>query len=223
MCAHLAAAGYDVTEAASFDEAERSMRAQVPDLLVTAVRLGAFNGLHLVLRRSFRETRGRSVVVDDVRDRITAEEARKLGAGYVVKPVLWHELLQAIQRGETATSSSTAGGSASRRRWRRTRLHEDVPVTVDSIRALLVDVGYGGFRVTVPDAGRTVPESFLLRVRGVPVPIRAIRIWESLEGDPEVRCCGASVDSSDPDNLAAWRTCAARWNPESNPGAGGAV
>src|SRR6185436_7915411 len=46
----LVAAGHQVTAVSTFDQATRQLAIDYPDLLITAVRLGAFNGLHLVFR-----------------------------------------------------------------------------------------------------------------------------------------------------------------------------
>src|SRR4029079_10655223 len=45
----LADAGYLVTQATTFAEARQRLLLAKPDLLVTAVRLAGFNGLHLVV------------------------------------------------------------------------------------------------------------------------------------------------------------------------------
>ena len=43
-------AGYDAQSVSTFDAALKEVTARCPDLRVTAVRLGSFNGLHLSLR-----------------------------------------------------------------------------------------------------------------------------------------------------------------------------
>jgi DNA-binding response OmpR family regulator len=73
------AAGYNVVVAGSYAEGKRLLDVR-PDLLISEVRLGEFNGLHLALRAQ--------------RDRIPAfvigaadvdleREARQIGAGYL--------------------------------------------------------------------------------------------------------------------------------------------
>ena len=46
----LTTAGYDATAAPSFEDARHLLDVRPPDLLIAHLRLGAFNGLHLVLR-----------------------------------------------------------------------------------------------------------------------------------------------------------------------------
>ena len=52
----LSRAGYVCTNAGSFLDAEARLAERSPDLLITAVRLSAFNGLQLVLRRFSRDS-----------------------------------------------------------------------------------------------------------------------------------------------------------------------
>jgi DNA-binding NtrC family response regulator len=46
----LASAGYDAIPVSTFEEARGALDTAPPDLLIAHLRLGAFNGLHLVLR-----------------------------------------------------------------------------------------------------------------------------------------------------------------------------
>ena len=57
-------AGYGVTATADFQEAKRLLDAHGPDLLIADVRLGPFNGLHLVIRTHFRYPVFRAILLD---------------------------------------------------------------------------------------------------------------------------------------------------------------
>ena len=46
----LEAAGYQVAAASNFEEAKQFLATETPDVLITDLRLGSYNGLHLVLR-----------------------------------------------------------------------------------------------------------------------------------------------------------------------------
>ena len=46
----LAAAGHRVAEVSTFEQATSQLALDCPDLLISAIRLKAFNGLHLLLR-----------------------------------------------------------------------------------------------------------------------------------------------------------------------------
>jgi DNA-binding NtrC family response regulator len=76
--------GYRTIEAQSFASARQLLRERRFDLLITKLRLGEYNGLHLVLHsRVFFPTTA-SVVVADAPGLLTEAEAAALGAGIVV-------------------------------------------------------------------------------------------------------------------------------------------
>ena len=79
-------AGFVATGAASFEEASRAFSDAIPDLLIADERLGAFNGLHLVLRGRAASPRMRAIVTSGVADAVLEQDARHLNAVWVVKP-----------------------------------------------------------------------------------------------------------------------------------------
>jgi two-component system nitrogen regulation response regulator NtrX len=78
--------GYEVATATSFKEAQASLLSIRPDLLVAAVRLGAFNGIGLALRAQLNQTKLAVVITDETHDVVLEREAVRLGASYVVNP-----------------------------------------------------------------------------------------------------------------------------------------
>jgi DNA-binding NtrC family response regulator len=89
----LTQAGYEATAVGSFDEARRSIGASPPDLLITDIRLEAYNGLQLILNspRSIP-----TIVITGFADPVLEAEARRGGAAYLVKPVQPMELLEVV-------------------------------------------------------------------------------------------------------------------------------
>ena len=79
-------AGFLATGAASFEEASRAISDVTPDLLIADERLGAFNGLHLVLRGRAASPRMRAIVTSGVTDSVLEQDARHMNAVCVVKP-----------------------------------------------------------------------------------------------------------------------------------------
>ena len=75
-----AVATLDVAE--DFATARTLLYSTSPDLLVTALRLGAHNGLHLVHLARLAESPPRSIVFSDPMDPYLAREARSCGAFY---------------------------------------------------------------------------------------------------------------------------------------------
>jgi DNA-binding NtrC family response regulator len=103
MAAFLRASGYDPTLTDDFEDATALLKAGGFAMLITAERLGAHNGLHLVLRaRAGRPTMGTVVTVLEP-DPVVEAEATLFGAVCVVSP--WEypvDLLAALTRAERA-------------------------------------------------------------------------------------------------------------------------
>jgi DNA-binding NtrC family response regulator len=94
----LQAAGYQAVGATSFDAA-RNLLSNPPDVLISAVRLRSFNGLHLILHGRFLKPDMVAVVVADNLDPFLAAEAAKRGVAYLVRPLEVGALLALISAG----------------------------------------------------------------------------------------------------------------------------
>ena len=92
----LEAAGYRVRAARSFDEAKTLLDAERPDILITDLRLGQYNGLHLVLRTRTDCPRMAAVVTSRVPDPVLEAEALRQHAHFVLAPLTAAQLLHAI-------------------------------------------------------------------------------------------------------------------------------
>jgi DNA-binding response OmpR family regulator len=92
-----AALGFHVTVADNFHEALERMRVP-PTLLMADIRLGEFNGLHLVLRGKAARRDLAAIVTSAVADSVLQSEAEQLGATFVQKPTSTEELRAAICR-----------------------------------------------------------------------------------------------------------------------------
>jgi DNA-binding NtrC family response regulator len=94
----LSAAGFHVTTADAFEPAKTRLAARPPSVLITALKLGEYNGLHLVMRAKAVHPDMAALVTTDVQDVVLQREADLLGATYVVQPVTPSELLVAVLR-----------------------------------------------------------------------------------------------------------------------------
>lgn len=94
----LNSAGYRVVAAASFDEAKHLISIEAPDLLVTGLRLGSYNGIHLILRSRMDHPAMAAIVTSRYADPVLEAEARRLRAEFVVRPVTDTALLDAVGR-----------------------------------------------------------------------------------------------------------------------------
>lgn len=90
----LESAGYDLTLAAEFEGARRHLSAG-PDVLITALKLGQYNGLHLALRA---HGAGIPAVVVGPVDPVLARDAGQLGAVYLSSSVRRGELVDLVAR-----------------------------------------------------------------------------------------------------------------------------
>lgn len=83
----LSDAGFRVVTAASFDEASARLRLVKADAIVSDIRLGAYNGLHVLLRAREEFAPRVAIVIDAIDDPVLRAEAEALDAIYLVKPV----------------------------------------------------------------------------------------------------------------------------------------
>jgi DNA-binding NtrC family response regulator len=94
----LTRAGYEASGATSFEDAARLLATTPPDLLIADERLGAYNGLHLVLRGRVEHPDMRAIVTTSVKDPCVEAEATRMNAWCLVKPLDPAELLLPISR-----------------------------------------------------------------------------------------------------------------------------
>jgi len=95
--------GYAVVTCASFEAAKARVAAAPPDVLLTDVRLGAFNGLQLaILAKQHREDT-LAIVVTAFDDTSLRREAALCGALYLLKPFTIEELRESMRRSARVT------------------------------------------------------------------------------------------------------------------------
>ena len=98
---YLASQGYEVTSYTEFESARQDIPTLRPDIVITDVRLGAFNGLQLaILARDVRPD-ARVLVFSGFDDPVLKEEARRIGATYLMKPVSGRTLVDELRGGES--------------------------------------------------------------------------------------------------------------------------
>jgi DNA-binding response OmpR family regulator len=184
-------AGYQVVVAGSFAEGRFALSEAVPDLLISDVRLGEFNGIQLVATTARAIP---SIIITGFPDPVLEAEARRLGAEFLIKPVESKTLIALIKRKLEA---------ASKRRWERKAVREDLHVRVNDSPARVLDISYGGVKFELARGGNwPVPPSFQLELpdTGVSVPVDVV--WT-------VRCddrwlCGAALAVADEPATLAW-------------------
>lgn len=89
-------AGRTVVACRSFAQARQAVLDDGFDVLVTDVRLGAFNGIQLAVMARDKHPDMRIVVFSGYDDPVLREEASRLKATYLVKPVSAESLITLI-------------------------------------------------------------------------------------------------------------------------------
>jgi DNA-binding NtrC family response regulator len=93
LAALVAHGGFEVVTRSRFDTAKHFIDESPPDVLITDVRLGAFNGLQLVLHMRQARPDSPVVVLSAWDDAVIRQEAERAGAHFLAKPVTRQELL----------------------------------------------------------------------------------------------------------------------------------
>ncbi len=158
-----------------------------PEILVTDVRLGPYNGLHLVAVARVEFPRAFAVVIGGA-DHVLEVEATGLGARYLAGPVS----SQALQD----TITEVMAVERPRRRWPRKRLPMEVPAVVGGMPGRLLDVSYGGACIEV--FGATMPsEAVEIVIPELGMDLQGHRVWAH-RGDPlQPVSCGVQLATAD--------------------------
>jgi DNA-binding NtrC family response regulator len=95
--------GCVVTAFGRFEDAKKYLATAVPDILITDVRLGGSNGLHLVVMTKLRHPEMIAVVMTGYDDIVLKKDAEAVGAHYVVKPILVADLVELLDAADPVT------------------------------------------------------------------------------------------------------------------------
>ena len=189
-------AGYDVFDAGTFDEGRRLLMENNPDLLIVDLRLGGFNGLQLIVTRPMP-----AIVITGFADPVLETEAKHLGAEFLVKPFAPSTLLRLI---EEKLGSEMDVSFDTQRRWTRKPVAGELVARVDSSKARVLDVSYGGLRFELDDnAVLTLPPSFEVNLPSKDVAVHVDLVWQSRTDDGSW-LCGAALSQTDTATANAW-------------------
>ncbi len=191
----LKTADYEVMTALGFEEAVRILDARSPELMISDIRLGGFNGLHLVIRSHSAHRVMRAIVLDRARDPVLQADAERHAALYLVEPA-HEELLAHVSRIRAEMPPP--------RRWPRKELPEGLLVAhVAHGTARVVDLSYGGLRLELHDPA-DVASGIDVRVPGFNHAIQARPVWTGPAPSGSF-WCGAQLSETNPHALSTWR------------------
>jgi DNA-binding NtrC family response regulator len=92
----LTSSGFVVEPFNDFQVAKERLKSGLVDVLITDVRLGAFNGLQLVVRAKATSPDVIAVVLTGFDDHVLHQEAVGVGAHFLLKPIRVEQLLQLL-------------------------------------------------------------------------------------------------------------------------------
>jgi DNA-binding NtrC family response regulator len=125
-------AGHYVVEAASFDDAKKFLATRTPALVISGLRLAAFNGLHLVHLARLNRPEMSAIIVSSGADAVLQSEAERVGASLLVEPVPPPDLLSLIDRMlEADVPKAVVTSSVDRRRSERRGAGNPADVALD--------------------------------------------------------------------------------------------
>lgn len=191
----LAGSSHTIVFAAGFDAAIQKLDRMAPDLLITDVRLGEFNGLHLVIRSQSTRPNMRAILLDRRHDAVIEAEATRHNAVYLTWPVSEPTLLAHMSRLLRETSPQ--------RRWPRKQPIKGLVAHVARRSARIVDISYGGVRLELPPA-ESIPAKFRMAIPGFEAVFRAKPVWSHYTPLGSISC-GAELSEANPQVLAQWR------------------
>lgn len=189
----LESAGYDLVLEKNFPAA-RATLGTGPDLVITEVKLGPYNGLHLAILAGGLGTP--TIVIGD-RDPVLQLEAEHQSAVYLTAPTDPGHVLALVR--DLLTTASHKRKSPRKR----------VPVLealVNDMEARLLDVSHEGMRIEAMGGRDTLPASFVVRLPMFNFSCRVDRVWMSPAQEAGAgMSCGATLSPSDLDTALAWR------------------
>ena len=187
--------GWSARASASFPDAGRTLEdGPPPEVLVTDVRLGPYNGLHLVAVARVEFPRTVAIVIGG-QDHVLEVEAAGLGARYLLAPVTPREL--------ELTIAELLAVPRPKRRWPRKRLASDVAALVGGLPGRLLDVSYGGACLEVfgaPPPGDTVQ----VVIPELGIDLSGQRVWAHRADPLQPVSCGVAFSAADD---ARWQSC----------------
>jgi CheY-like chemotaxis protein len=193
-------AGYRTVAVRTFDDATRELAVERPDLLVTAVRLGAFNGLHLVLRCRGNFPYLPMIVTGEEDDPSLADEVARYGARFVPKSLEAEQFLGLVSE---LLADRPPQGPLKERSWPRKRA--GLPATVSLTFARVVDLSYGGLLLELPESPADLMAPLDVVFPTLGLSVKAVPRWTKLIEAQGVWWCGAELIPEDSEIRQTWQ------------------
>ena len=190
--------GHRVAWVDTFADALWLSAADAPDMMIAALRLGAYNGLHLLMQVRAHDPDFRVVIVCDDSDFTT--DISRFGARHVAKPIDPQVLTSVVSELIQGCRPHDPTGA---RVW--PRKPAQLPATVQDAAARVVELSYGGVRLNLNrplERARTPVE---ISLPSLGVSVQAIARWVRPSDDGGSWWCGAEIALPTPTAARTWR------------------
>ena len=188
--------GHHVTAAPTYEAAKRALSAAAFDLLITDVRLRAFNGINLVKQCRIEHPEMAIIIMTGYDEPTLEFEASRYNAASARKPLRAAEFLDTVDRALTTVRRQ--------RRWPRKRVIGGFRVTAAGQPAAVIDVCYGGLRLELPER-IPLPATFDVEVAGIGLHLVVEPVWSQMLADGAGTVCGASISAEQSPEARTWR------------------
>jgi DNA-binding response OmpR family regulator len=180
--------GYLVAASSSFPEARKLLDSVMPDVLIADLRLGRLDGLHLAIESQRDHPDVPVIVTFSGEDTVPESDRTRSVAAFIRDPLENPHFLPSVQA--AVVQRRRAQGPI--RRWSRKPVTGVVEVDVADARARIIDMSYGGVRLTFSDA-REVPTTFDIVLPPAGVRVRAHCVWTAHSASDHQVLCGAEL------------------------------
>jgi DNA-binding response OmpR family regulator len=196
----LSNAGHLVACASSFHDAKRLLESVSPDLLIAAVKLDAFNGIHLAVPPRRGHPRAPVMITNPYPDPVLEAEAARVGASFIADPVNNPDFLPRV----ADTLERSRRSQPLIRRWPRKQVTGTLQAEIEAVAARVFDVSYGGLRLAF-NRRRSLPDHFDLQLRDQGITVKARAVWTYASPYSDEFWCGAEVLEQTEPATAGWR------------------
>jgi len=191
-------AGHRVAWVDTFADALSLSAADAPDMMIAALRLGAYNGLHLLMQVRARDPNFRVVIVCDDSDFTT--DISRFGARHVPKPIDPQVLTTVVSESIQGCRPHDPTGA---RVW--PRKPAQLPATVQDAAARIVELSYGGVRLNLNHPLERARTPVEIKLPSLGVSVQAIARWVKPAEDGGSWWCGAEIALPTPTAARTWR------------------
>jgi CheY-like chemotaxis protein len=190
-------ADHRVATVESFADAIKLSEPDAPDLLIAALRLGAFNGLHLLLRVRGHDADLPVIILGEPDD--FSGDIERFGGRFVAKPIDFSSLRNIVW---DCLAGRVPRQTQNGRTWPRKPTH--LPATVRDEAARVVELSYGGVRLEFAEPPKAEDAALDIKLPSLGLSVRAVTRWSRLAAGGSW-WCGAEVALPTTDATRTWR------------------